>query len=190
MNTSSSQVLAPDSYSPRVEERRRRVLAYIAEHSTMTVATHGPEGVWASTLFYANVGFDLYFRSKPSTRHVRDILASPQVAATIHRDARDWVAVQGIQLEGVVSGVVDGDEGLEVMRRFVGRFPLVDTLWGLDEDSAELWTSDRAARSLFRLRPSRIRFHDHEYDNRPADLSQPELRLGPLPAQREPKVPK
>jgi uncharacterized protein YhbP (UPF0306 family) len=177
MTTSPSPVVPARRFAPRVEELRQRALSYLARHHTMSLATQGAEGPWASTVFYVNVGFDLYFRSKPSTRHVRDVLACPRVAATIHRDAEDWVAVEGVQLEGIGGRVEDQGECLEVMRRFVDRYPLVDTLWGPEEDSAEIWTSPRATRSLFRLRPTRLRFHDHDYADVPGELSGPELTV-------------
>jgi uncharacterized protein len=66
----------------------------------MTLATHGPLGLWAAALFYASDQFDFYFLSAGHTRHAQNIAASPQTAATIQEDYRDWPAIRGIQLEG------------------------------------------------------------------------------------------
>ena len=82
------------------EDAARRALAYLAEHHVMTLATHGPLGLWAAAVFYASDGFQLYFLSAGHTRHAQNMAASPRVAATIQEDYDDWTAIQGIQLEG------------------------------------------------------------------------------------------
>ncbi|MCP4423432.1 MAG: pyridoxamine 5'-phosphate oxidase [Chloroflexi bacterium] len=81
-------------------EVEQRTLAYLRSHQVITLATDGPEGLWAAAVFYVNEGFDLYFLSAGHTRHAQNIAASPRVAATIQGDYADWTAVQGIQLEG------------------------------------------------------------------------------------------
>jgi hypothetical protein len=73
----------------------------------MTLATTGPQGVWAAAVFYANDGFDLTFLSAGHTRHAQNMTAVPHVAATIQEDYRDWEKIQGIQLEGRVSLLAD-----------------------------------------------------------------------------------
>ena len=55
---------------------RDQATAYVEGHNVMTLATHGPEGVWAAAVFYANDGFTLQFLSAPSSRHSRNIAAS------------------------------------------------------------------------------------------------------------------
>jgi len=42
---------------------------FLAKHHCISLATNGPAGLWASTVFYANEGFDLYFLSGAGTRH-------------------------------------------------------------------------------------------------------------------------
>jgi uncharacterized protein YhbP (UPF0306 family) len=79
---------------------RERALAYLAAHNVMTLATTGPEGPWAAAVFYASRELDLYFVSSPKSRHAIDLERSPNAAAAIHEDYRDWRAIQGIQLAG------------------------------------------------------------------------------------------
>ena len=79
-----------------------RARDYLRDHHVMTLATHGPEGVWAAAVFYVNDGFQLYFLSAGHTRHAQNMAAAPRVAATIQEDYADWTAIQGIQLEGTV----------------------------------------------------------------------------------------
>ncbi len=81
---------------------RDLALDYLNTHHVMSLATNGPEGLWAAAVFYANDGFRLYFLSAGHTRHARNTAASPQVAATIQEDYAEWTAIKGIQLEGAV----------------------------------------------------------------------------------------
>lgn len=94
-----------------VESMRRDprglALAYLDTHQVMTLATTGPQGIWAAAVFYVNDGFDLIFLSAGHTRHAQNITAVPHIAATIQEDYRDWEKIQGIQLEGSVSLLTD-----------------------------------------------------------------------------------
>lgn len=98
-----------------------RALAYLRDHHVMTLATHGPEGLWAAAVFYAGDGFDLTFLSAGHTRHAQNIAASPQVAATIQEDYADWQAIQGIQLEGTAR-LLAGQEREEAIIRYAAKF--------------------------------------------------------------------
>jgi hypothetical protein len=91
-------------------EARGRALDYLAAHHVMTLATQGPEGLWAAAVFYANDGFNLYFVSSPASRHSRNLAAQFEVAATVHEDYHDWREIKGIQLEGTVEQVSEAEE--------------------------------------------------------------------------------
>lgn len=103
---------------------RDQAAAYLKRHNVMTLATHEPEGVWAAALFYANDGFTLQFLSAPSSRHSRNIAASPRVAVTIQEDYRDWRAIQGIQLEGTCERL-EGERESMAVERYGAKFPIV-----------------------------------------------------------------
>lgn len=81
---------------------RERALAYAAGHQVLTLATAGPDGVWAAAVFYVNEAFDFYFLSAGHTRHGRHIAYNPRVAATIQEDYAGWKEIKGIQMEGTV----------------------------------------------------------------------------------------
>lgn len=102
-------------------EAKERALAYVAGHNVMTLATHGPEGVWAAAVFYASEGFQLIFLSAGHTRHARNMAASPRVAATIQEDYADWSAIQGIQLEGAVR-LLAGPERAAAVALYADKF--------------------------------------------------------------------
>ncbi|TDI43651.1 MAG: pyridoxamine 5'-phosphate oxidase [Acidobacteria bacterium] len=103
---------------------RDQATAYMEGHNVMTLATHGPEGVWAAAVFYANDGFTLQFLSAPSSRHSRNIAASPRVAVTIQEDYRGWREIQGIQLEGTCEKL-EGQRKSIAVERYRAKFPIV-----------------------------------------------------------------
>ncbi len=84
------------------EDVRHQALDYLQSHHVLTLATYGPEGLWAAAVFYASEEFRLTFLSAAHTRHAQNIAANPQVAGTIQADYHDWQAIKGIQLEGTV----------------------------------------------------------------------------------------
>jgi len=105
-------------------EARGRALAYVAGHHVMTLATHGPLGLWAAAVFYADDGFRLYFLSAGHTRHAQNVAASPQVAATIQEDYADWPAIRGIQLEGTVRQLADAEREAAI-DRYRAKYPFL-----------------------------------------------------------------
>jgi len=106
---------------------RARALAYLREHSVVTLATNGPQGLWAAAVFYVNQDFTLYFLSAPDSRHSLNIAAHPTVAATIHEDYRDWPQIKGIQLEGT-AGRIEGAAKAQAIARYGRKFPVVGNL--------------------------------------------------------------
>ncbi|MFZ1396430.1 MAG: pyridoxamine 5'-phosphate oxidase family protein [Candidatus Promineifilaceae bacterium] len=107
-------------------ERDPRALAlqYLATHQVMTLATSGPEGVWAAAVFYVNEGFDLIFLSAGHTRHVLNFTAVPHIAATIQEDYRDWQRIKGIQLEGNVTLLTDVSRETSIAR-YLQKYPFL-----------------------------------------------------------------
>lgn len=107
-----------------MSDPRASALSYLADHQVVTLATHGPEGLWAAAVFYANDGFELVFLSAGHTRHARNISASPSVAATIQEDYRDWPSIQGIQLSGSARQL-DGKERERAIALYQAKFPFI-----------------------------------------------------------------
>jgi uncharacterized protein YhbP (UPF0306 family) len=134
------------------EDTRERALRYLESHHVMTLATYGESGVWAAAVFYAHEDFDLYFLSAATTRHARDFLARPQVAAAIHEDYQDWRAIRGIQLEGNVAAL-EGEHRERAIALYRRRFPFIATAGELAAALSRI--------SWFRLRPDRLYFVDN-----------------------------
>lgn len=107
-----------------MSDARATALAYLANHHVMTLATAGPEGIWAAAVFYASEGFNLIFLSAGHTRHARAMAANPQVAATIQEDYHDWPAIQGIQLAGAVRQLAGADRDAAIAR-YRAKYPFI-----------------------------------------------------------------
>ena len=98
--------LPPDPQEPRPGlagvALRDRIAAFLAEHTTLTLATAGADGApAAAAVFYAHdAGFNLYFLSEERTEHGRNLLADARIAGTIHADGQDWRWIRGLQVRG------------------------------------------------------------------------------------------
>lgn len=104
-------------------EARGRALDYLAGHSVVSLATHGPDGPWAAAVFYVNEDFNLYFISSPASRHSCNLAAHAAVAASVHEDYREWREIKGIQLEGTVAQVAPV-EAARIRKLYGEKFPL------------------------------------------------------------------
>ena len=100
---------------------RERVLAFLAAHSVMTLATSEP---WAAAVFYVSDGLSLYYVSSPRSRHAQTLAADPRVAATIQDDQDDWRVIRGVQLEGTVEPVESADQAY-VRALYAAKFPVI-----------------------------------------------------------------
>ena len=107
-----------------MSDRRDEVLAFLAAHHVLTLATHGAAGPWATALFYVNNGFNLTFLSSEQTRHAGDLASNPQAAVAIHDDYRDWQEIKGIQLEGHVRRL-SGTDRIKAVARYAERHPVI-----------------------------------------------------------------
>ena len=135
------------------DEARGRALAYVARHHVMTLATQGPQGVWAAAVFYAHDDFRFVFLSAGHTRHAQNIAAAPEVAATIQSDYDDWTAIKGIQLEGTVEQL-EGARCSAALALYAARFNFV---------AQPVAAIERALARVnwYELRPRRLYFVDN-----------------------------
>ncbi len=144
------------------DDLRARVLAYLAEHNTVSLATVADGRPWAATVFYANVGTDLYFLSEPKTRHCTNILAGGVVAATINEDYRDWQQIKGIQLEGRAAEVSGKVALARALAAYLGKYPFVKQFLGAGSLLQGVQIAGKAFDiRMWRLRPERLYYLDN-----------------------------
>lgn len=133
-----------------------KTLAYLADHNVMTLATSGPEGLWAAAVFYVNDGFTLYFLSAPTTRHSQNIASQSEIAATIQEDYRDWPEIKGIQLEGRAQPI-KGTEKAAAIVRYGQKFPVVGNLSKAPAEIAKAMSKI----AWYKVVPERLYFIDN-----------------------------
>jgi hypothetical protein len=92
------------------DEVRAQCAAFLAAHTTLTLATVDSTGApAAAAVFYAHDALlNLYFLSEEKTQHGQNILANGMVAATIQADGQEWRAIRGLQLRGQATLVPAG----------------------------------------------------------------------------------
>jgi uncharacterized protein YhbP (UPF0306 family) len=134
-------------------ERRQQTLAYLAEHTVMSLATYGQQGLWAAAVFYANDGFDLYFLSAGHTRHGQNLNDNPRAAATIQENYVDWPAIQGIQLEGGARLLSEADREAAIAL-YLAKFSFL-------READQTIQAQLAKINWYRLRPERLYFVDN-----------------------------
>lgn len=134
-------------------EIRRQALAYLERHTVLTLATDGPEGLWAAAVFYVNDDFDLVFLSASHTRHGRNLAANPQAAATIQENYKDWPHIQGIQLAGPVLSLT-GESRKTAIFLYQQKYPFIKTA------GPALLTALQKV-NWYRLRPQELYFIDN-----------------------------
>ncbi len=140
---------------PPAEALRRTVQAYLAAHNVLSLATHGPEGPWAASVFYVHIGWTLYFLSAPGTQHSQNLAAAPHVAATINPDYSDWREIRGVQLEGTAAPVTSNRERATGLSAYRSKYPFLDQATETSLEQA----LERV--QLYRIIPSRLLFADN-----------------------------
>lgn len=134
-------------------------LAYLAEHHVMTLATHAEGRPWASPVFYVSSGFDLYFISNPSSRHVSNLASDPRVAGAIHGQPRFWQEIRGLQLEGVAA-MIPASRYTAVMTMYLEKFPEVRELVAASPGLFQIGRRMVETR-FYHVRPSRFVYLDN-----------------------------
>lgn len=122
-----------------------RVLDFLREHNTVTLATSSPTGVPRATmLHYVSDGLTLYVWMRGESWTARQINANPLVSFAISGETA------GIQGSGQARSVLSGDEMGRAIELFGEKFP------------AALGTSTMNI-SFFRISPSDVKLVDETY---------------------------
>ena len=154
-----SRATAPHPADPM----RAGALAYLAGHNTVSLATQGPDGLWAATVFYVNTDFTLYFLSEPKTQHIQNILLNPSVAATINEDYTDWQQIKGIQMSAACTEVPGKAELARVLAAYMKKYPFVRQFLSPGQLLKGMKVAGRALDvRLYRLRPTRLLYLDNQ----------------------------
>jgi uncharacterized protein YhbP (UPF0306 family) len=100
--------------------------AFLKKHTTLSLATIGPEGQpQVADLYYTQTpDLKLYFVSSNDSRHVHNITRDDRVAGTVHAVSSRWRDIHGMQLEGVCAPVPKADKAV-AWARYLAKYPFV-----------------------------------------------------------------
>jgi nitroimidazol reductase NimA-like FMN-containing flavoprotein (pyridoxamine 5'-phosphate oxidase superfamily) len=123
-----------------------RVLDYLREHETLTLATASANGIpRAATLTYANDGVTIYIWLSPDANTARNLAQNPVVSFAIDEYSEDWRKTRGIQATGEAEVILRPDEVSRAVELFGEKFPSLEG-------------GQPANVSFFRISPSDIQF--------------------------------
>lgn len=122
-----------------------RVLEFLGEHDTLTLATASPTGLPRATdLRYVNDGLTLYVWTRSESWTAQQIEQNPLVSFTISHESA------GLQGSGEARVLIGGDEVAHVVELFSTKFP---TALGASTMSI----------SFFRIAPTDVKLIDEAY---------------------------
>lgn len=109
-----------------MSELTLRIKQFLAEHTTLTLATLAEDGrPQAAPLFYAELDdLSLVFISEQRVRHSQNIARDERVAATIYTDGQQWQSIRGVQLEGACTAL-SGAAAEAARRAYVTKYPFI-----------------------------------------------------------------
>ena len=134
------------------------LLACLAECSHLTLATQTRGLPHAASVFYVNIGFDLYFLSSPRSLHGQHIAENPLAAATINNDFDSWQDIKGLQLSGRADDIGGILQNMKIARAYVQKFPDVKDFLLSPQSLGDIMAQKLARVRFYRFRPSRITF--------------------------------
>ncbi len=138
------------------------ILQYMASHHTVSLSTEKDGVPHAATVFFINIGFDLYFFSSSTSRHGENFAKNSKVSATINEDYSDWKSIKGIQMEGSVENVGGILKNVRLSALYVKKFPGVADFLLSPHKLGEAVSKKVEGVDFYRLKPSRIYFLNNE----------------------------
>lgn len=140
----------------------RTIGSFLDSFGTMTLATHGPVGPWAASLFFArDEQLNLYFISSMHSNHVKELLAADTVAVTVNADHKEWKDIRGLQIFGTAQHL-EQDERSEAEGLYLQKFENMRHVLSAPSTAAERKISEKfLASDFFCIRPKMIRIIDN-----------------------------
>lgn len=106
---------------------RAGIAAFLATHSTLSLATVGEDGnpQAASLFFAADDELRLYWLSAGASRHSQNLFRQAAAAITIHNETRSWADIAGVQMHGQTAVVPTGEAWQAAWTLYAAKFPFV-----------------------------------------------------------------
>lgn len=158
-------VSLPDTVQapPTHDDFRLAALDLIQRSATLTLATMDPTGPWSAPVYYVWFKEWFCFFSAPESRHIRQALNTGKAAATVFDASEDWKGIRGLQMEGRVTAICAPLVSLEVICRYLDRYPFVRSFFsGISKPDAAAFLSCFRAR-LYGFVPEAAVYTDNRF---------------------------
>jgi len=133
-------------------ETATRIAAFLDAHHVVSLATCGPEGPHAATVFYVRDGLALLWVSDPNSRHSVELAANARVAATVAPDYFEFDDILGVQISGRAHAIADASQRANAELLLQARYP---SLKRMSEGLPTLREAYERAK-FYRLEPTRL----------------------------------
>ncbi|MFH0731258.1 MAG: pyridoxamine 5'-phosphate oxidase family protein [Pseudomonadota bacterium] len=146
----------------RGDELRGLAQDLINSVSTMTLATSGPDSVWAAPVYYVYQEGRFFFFSKPESRHIGESLAAGFAAAAIHANAESWQHIRGLQMSGAICKSGIGLDAICAVQAYLRKFPFTKEFFKEDQQMDLKGFITRFKVSLYHFTPERVLYQDNQ----------------------------
>ena len=146
------------------EELRKRTLNLLSEQATMTIATSGESSPWAAPVYYANIGYDIYFFSNPTSRHILESQSSQQAAAAIFAESRKCREIRGVQMSGTIQPLSTGLEAAKAVGAYEKKFSFIREFFQGRQRLDLKAFSEKFDVSFYRFTPDKVYYLDNRVD--------------------------
>jgi len=133
-------------------ETAARISAFLDAHHVVSLATCGPDGPHAATVFYVRDGLALLWVSDPNSRHSTELAADARVAATVAPDYFEFDDILGVQISGRAHVIADASERAKAALKLQARYPSLKRIFEGPRALREAY--ERA--EFYRLEPTRL----------------------------------
>lgn len=110
-----------------LDEFEAAAFALLGRAAAMTLATCSEGLPWATDVYFAPVGYELYFFSSPRSRHCVNLAATPACAASVRPEVSTWREIRGLQMEGQARQA-SALETAAALPAYLGKFPFAAEL--------------------------------------------------------------
>jgi nitroimidazol reductase NimA-like FMN-containing flavoprotein (pyridoxamine 5'-phosphate oxidase superfamily) len=106
------------------EAMKRKIVALLDQHRTMTIATARPDG-WpqATTVGYANDGLTIYFLCGRDSQKAANLARDDRVSITVDDDVAQVMQITGLSLAAHARRIEDEAEGGRALELLFKRYP-------------------------------------------------------------------
>ena len=143
-------------------ELKGRAMRLVEGQTTMTLATATGDKAWAAPVYFVFVNSAFYFLSAPASRHVKEALQSKQASSAIYASASTWREIRGLQMTGYIQVVDAGLEAIQVLRKYLKKFPFTGDFFKKKATPDIETFADRFGVKLYRFIPTLAYYLDNQ----------------------------